>query len=471
MAKTIFNSSEKSNFILNMTADKYSDIASKALVIMCFAVSLFTIPVECIEKLGFPLVSAGLAVSGVICLILTLIAVIKKFVDKRMIFPITAFGIMLVWGILSLFNSYDKNIAFYGFNGRGEGLLALFFYFGFFITALTIKKEKAANTFINSIIGVGILNSLWSLIQIFIGKPSNFKYINPNEQVNAASGLAQSPIFLAMLLTLSLTAAVIGFIMSNNKKKRVICIICSCLFSFVMMFTYSLIGVCGIVFALIVAVITSFITKTPKLRLLGIAALVIPAALSVILVATGIVADGNGYNLYDGKIMWWDSYYRLSASGVYNYDAVDVNNTVDLYSFFTDKTCNIISKYPLTGTGPEQLVYPQLYSSNVIMENIGTFDKNYNEYLYTAATRGVPSLIALLAVIIPLIAMSAAKLKRNKNNTVTVTCFFLLIGGSLLFLIGNSNITFSPIFWAAAGLSCATLTDISSKKAKKKTNP
>lgn len=456
MAKTIFNTSEKSNFILNMTEEKYSDIASKALTAMCLIVSLFTIPAECSENVGFPIISGGLAIAGVVCLILSLIAVIKKFVDRKMLFPVCTFGAMLVWGIISLVNSYDITVSFYGFDGRGEGLLALVFYFGFFLTGLTVKREKAVSSLIGGVIAAGVLNSVWGLLQIFVpGMPSSYDYVFVAGQINAASGLAQSPIFLAMLLSLSLTAAIIGFIMSKSKSRRIICIVCSCLFSFVMMLTYSLVGVCGVVFAVIAAVLAVFISKAPKIRLAGIAGIILPAALAVILVSAGIVGGNRSYELHDGPIMWTDSYSRLSSSGIFNPDALIIDDTADVYSFLNAKSCKIIKKYPLAGTGPEQLVYPQLYSSSQIDENVGTFDKVYNEYLYTAATRGVPSLIALAAVLVSLVASSAGKLSKNSGSLTCVSCFFLLICGVFIFFVGCSNIVFSPILWACAGASCA----------------
>lgn len=456
MAKTIFNTSEKSNFILNMTEEKYSGIASKALMISCILVSLFTIPAECIKDVGFSIISAGLAVSGVICLILALIAVVKKFVDKKMLFPIGAFGVMLIWGVLSLINSYDINVSFYGFNGRGEGLLALIFYFGFFITGMTIKKDKALITLLNSIIAVGVINAVWGLLQIFIpAMPSSYSYVIVAGKINAASGLAQSPIFLAMLLSLSLTAALISFIMSENKKRRIVCIICSCLFSFVMMFTYSLVGMFGIAFAVIAAIAVVVISKAPKMRLAGILGVILPAAASIVLIATGCVGEHNSYKLYDGPLMWSDSYSRLSASGLFNPKAIDIHDTEEVYSYINEKTGNIIKKYPLTGTGPENLVYAQLYSSEIIDKNIGTFDKCYNEYLYTAATRGVPSLIALVAVLAAMLFTAGKMLKKNKKSTTAVSFFFLLLCGIVLFFVGCSNIVFSSIFWAAAGASYA----------------
>lgn len=465
MAKTIFNSSEKSNFILNMTEEKYSSIASKALAVMCFAVSVFTIPAECIKSVGFPIISGGLAIAGVICLILSLIAVMKKYVSKNMLFPVCAFGAMLLWGIISLVNSYDTTVSFYGFDGRGEGLLAIIFYFGFFLTGLTIKTEKALSTLLGGIIAVGALNSVWGILQIFVpAMPTSYDYVIVSGELNAASGLSQSPVFLAMLLTLSLTAALLGFITGTNKTKKIICIICACLFSFTMMCTYTLMGVVGIALAVISAVIAVIITKAPKIRLISLTGVLIPAALAVVLVNVGAIGDTKSYKLHDGPIMWTDSYDRLSASGLFNPDALDITDTSDVYYYMNEKTIGIIEDYPLVGTGPDQLVYPQLYISAKIEDNIGTFDKVYNEYLYTAATRGVPSLIALIAVLASLIFIAVKKLRESKSNPTAITLFFLLASGVIIFLIGCSNIVFSPIFWAVAGASCASLSASSEKK-------
>ncbi|MGN0575419.1 MAG: O-antigen ligase family protein [Ruminococcus sp.] len=459
MAKQLFKTTEKSNFILNMTEETYSGLASKALVLMCLIVSLFTIPSEFSDEIGYSLVSGGLAVAGVICMILALIAVMKKYVDKKMLFPICAFGFMLVWGLFSLLDSYDKNVSFYGFNGRGEGLLALIFYFGFFITGLTLKREKALNTFINGIIATGILNSVWGLMQVFVPQiPCNYRHVvGISDDINAASGLAQSPIFLAMLLSLSLTSAILRFVMGGSKKQRIFGLCCSAVFAFVMMFTYSVVGIFGAVFAVIVAAAAVFITKAPKIRLAGIGAVILPAVLAVGLAAGGIVGDRNAYKLSDGSIMWMDSFNRLSSSGIYTDKAVDIKDSYDVYYFLNTKTKDIIGDYPLFGTGPENLVYPQLYASAEIEKNFNTFDKNYNEYLYTAATRGVPSLIAFVAILLSVIIIGWKKLKNGQKGASSAVLFALMICGVLLFFIGNSNIVFSPIFWAAAGASCASL--------------
>jgi hypothetical protein len=194
-------------------------------------------------------------------MIIAIIALMKKYISGKLVFPASAFGAMLVWGVISLINAYDKGISFYGYNGRGEGLLAIAFYGCFFITAASLRRDKAFSTVIKGLVGVGILNSVFGLIQIFTGKLSHYRMISIEIHANAASGLSQSPLFLAMTLTFSLTAALIAFVCTKEKAKKLIYIASACLFSFVMMFTYSFIGICGAAFAVIAAVVIVFAAK------------------------------------------------------------------------------------------------------------------------------------------------------------------------------------------------------------------
>lgn len=465
MAKQLFNSSEKSNFILNLTEEKYSRLASIGLLSAFFTTSIMTAIPLIVGTQIFALSAIGLAVSGVICMIVALIGAIKKYISKKSLIPVCAFGFMLLWGIISSVLSYDLNIAFYGYTGRGEGLLAIIFYACFFCTAVSVKREKTATTLIYGLIGAGLLNSVFGFIQIFTGELSNYRMVSMEIQVNAASGLAQSPLFLAMLLTLSLTAALMGFIFLEKKSGKIFCIISACIFSFVMMFTYSLIGICGIVFAMISAVTAVFVMKSKKVNLLSVLSAIIPAVLAVVIVQCGLIGNITQYRLYDGRILWFaDSYYRLSASGNYNFKVVDIDDTADVYYHLNRKAINIAESHALTGTGPEQLVFPQLYTfgsvgengelSDIISENIGTFDKVYNEYIYTAATRGIPSAVALVVILISVLVIGFRRFRKNKRWQ-SLCILMLTVGGVLLFLIGCSNICYSAVFWSVAGLCCA----------------
>ena len=473
MPKTIFGTTEKSNFILNMKTERYWDFNLKILLAFMILMPVLSIPLEFFRFYSLPLIA--LAVTGVAAIVFTFIGFMKSVTPKKLWVLTGILAAMVVWGYVSLMNSfcggdpYNYNVATFGFDGRGEGLLSILFYGCFFITAASLRRDKAFSTVINGLVGVGILNSVFGLIQIITGKLSHFRMIALEIQANAAAGLSQSPLFLAMTLTLSLTAALIAFVCTKEKAKKLIYIASACLFSFVMMFTYSFIGICGAAFAVIAAVVIVFAAKVNKANLLAPLAVIVPAAAAVLIVNSGIIGTLDSYRLYDGRILWFaDAYYRVSASGAPDSKKVDIDDTYDVYYTLNRKTSNIISQHKLTGTGPDQLVFPQLYTygdyvpedgevsvESVVIQNSGTFDKVYNEYLYTAATRGIPSLIALIAVLLPVLFIGY---KNSKAGDWRRKCIFVLtLGGMLIFFIGCSNTAFAPMFWTLAGCSVAQI--------------
>ncbi len=486
MAKTIFNSTEKSNFILNMTEEQYSKLTSRALVAAMLCVPLFTLVPEISYEVkgesSYAVSAGGLAVGGVIAIIFAFIAMMKKYIKKSALFPVCAMGAMVIWGFVSMMNSYDIQISTYGYTERGEGLLAILFYFGFFTAAAALKRETAVKTVLNGIVGVGLLNSTVALVQVFTGKFSHYYRLSMDEEdvANAASGLSMSPLFLAMLLTVAMTAAVIGFAGSDNKKNRIIYLCSAVLFAFVTMFTYSFIGICGLAFTVLAAAAAVFKLKAPKIRLLSVPAVAAAALIAFAVVNAGAVGDISSYKLRDGRILWWaDSYMRADASGDFDADIVDIDNTLDVYLYLNEKTMNIIQRFPMTGTGPEQLVFPQLKTdgglgeeagiNDIIRLNKGTFDKVYNEYLYTAATRGIPSLIAMIMVLLPALFIGR-KNSRRRNTSEAFAIAVMALGGVLLYFIGCSSIAFAPVFWVVAGAACADVEEVKAKKNEKKTS-
>ena len=467
MAKTLFNSSEKSNFILNMTEEQYTKIAAFGLFGSCILVPLFTIIPECLSTATYTFASGGLVVAGVFCMIMAFISLIKKYISGGTLFPVIAFAAMFIWSVVSALDSYDLQVGFYGYPQRGEGVMAIMFYCSIFVTAASLKFETAVNTLLKGITAAGIINSLWSLIQIFTGKLNHYQFISLDIMSNSASGLAQSPLFLAMLLTLSLTAALISAAKSSTSKERIIYLILAFLFAFVMMFTYTVIGICGIAVSCVLAIASVFAMKADKKNILGAVVPVAGAVLAVVLVCSGNIGNLKTYKLYDGRQLWWaDSYMRASASGDFNSDVIDIENSKDVYLYLDQRGLDIAGRFPLTGTGPDQLVYPQLYTygrvtpdaemPDVIIQNRGTFDRVYNEYIYTAATRGIPSLIALLAVILPALYMSFKAMKKRRSGESTAV-FMLTLCGALIFLIGCGSLAFSPMYWTIAGAACAAL--------------
>lgn len=479
MPKTIFHSSEKSNFILNMTEEQFSKLASRGLAIAMLMTPLFTLVPEITDKATYAFSAGGLVAGGVIAMIIAIIALMKKYISKRFIIPMGAMLIMELWGVFSLIKGVDLGISFYGFPERGEGLLALIFYFCFFVSASALKRESAIKTVIDGVVGVGLLNSIVGLIQIFSGQLSHYRSVYIDIKANAASGLSMSPLFLAMVLTLSLSAALISFISSEDRKRSIGMLVCAVLFSFVMMFTYSFIGFFGLAFALISAIAAVFALKAPKKKLVGVPCSIAGAAAAIALVFAGAIGSIDSYRLYDGRILWWaDGYMRASSSGTFNPDVVDIDDTYDVYMYLNDRTMDVIEHNSLTGTGPDQLAFALIRVSqedagkytdfgDLISSQRGVFDKVYNEYLYTAATRGVTSAIFLVLTVLSAVILGM-KAFRRRATAESFTVFILALGGVLVYLIGCSSIPFAPVFWVAAGAACAEIKDSRQQKAEKK---
>ena len=266
--KTLFNSSENSNFILNMTEEQYSKLASIGLTATCFLVFVFTAIAEIISAVSgsssYSIAAAGLSIAGVFCMILALIALIKHYIGKNVLVPVCALAVFLAWSVISLLNSYDKSVSLYGFSQRGEGVLSTLFYLGFFITAASVKREKALRSLLDGITAAGLLNAVWGILQIFVPKLGHYKFLSLSIRANAASGLSQSPVFLAVTLTFSMTAALIGAVCCQNKKRRIFFLVTAALCSFTMMFTYSFIGICGLILTIIAALISVILTKASE---------------------------------------------------------------------------------------------------------------------------------------------------------------------------------------------------------------
>ena len=483
MAKTLMNTSEKSNFILNMTEETYTKLATCGLAAACFTVSLLTAMPEINSDHTYSIATVGLAIPGVFCLITALIAIMKKYVDPKKLLPVIAFAALIGWSTVSMLDSYDKHIGFYGFPQRGEGVLSTIFYCGFFITGMTLKRKKAIRLIIDSIILSGLLNSVWALIQIFTPnhKFSHYSQISIFFDF-AASGLAHSPIFLAFLLTMSLTAALVTAVTESDLTKRVFCIGSSVIFAFVMLYTYNRMIIFGLIFAAVAAILAIFISKSPKIRLVTIAAPLAGFVLAFSFINIGIGHTIFKFQLRDGYILWTgDSYKRISASGNYQPKSIDISDVSDVYSHINSKTANILSDHKLTGSGPEQLLYPQIYTlrnikgakmdsmTDIISVNIGTFDKCYNEYLYIGATRGIIALISLVVLVLSILWISMQNVRKNHDKD-TLTLFFITLGGALGFILCCSNIVIAPIFWAAAGASCASVDKIYLKGSKDSEN-
>lgn len=469
MAKTIFNTTEKSNFILNMKTEDYHRCNLRILQLFLILMPLFSLPLEFAKVYSVP--GMALAIAGVFAVVFVFIGFMKRVTPRHLWFPAILLGGMVIWGSVSLYQSYDYNISLLGFDGRNEGLLSVLFYGCFFLLGAQLGTDANRQKLLNAMLCMGLAECAWALVQTlpFSADISYYTNLEPLLlfRVCLPSGLTGSPIFLATLLVMLTFPAILGAVFAE--QKRAFYLVCASVFTLVAIRTQCLIGLAGTAVSIALALLYAAVRKSGKrmmpATLAVLAAFVLgfvwstfsPAIYGTTSRATGTeMSVENSYALYDGGIIWEDCSYRLAASGYYVRSGsnnpnghFDINSLPETYGYLWRSSAKIAGKYPLVGSGPDNLVYPQLYQSLVIASNPNTFDRTYDYYLHLAATMGVPMLV-LFAVLMVLTVKRGIQ-KQNR------TCWLhtALLGTVLLYLlmmvIGSSSITVTPLFWALAG--------------------
>lgn len=475
MPKTIFNTTEKSNFILNMKPEEYQGFLLKILLGWLLLSPLFSIPLEFAKVYSVP--GMALSIIGVAAMVFVFIGFMKQVTPRSLFLPAGLLGGLAVWGIVSLINSYDYTVALMGADGRNEGLLSIIFYGCLCLLGAQLGTADNHRKLLNGLMVFGLVQCAWGLLQALpIGFPSNYQNLEPLLlfRVFLPSGLTGSPIFLAILLVTLSVPAMLGAAFAQEKKSRIFYLICTCAFVIMAVKTQCLIGCAGSALAIVGILVYLIAKRSGKSAYLSISAAAVafivamgfwasmsPSLNAVYSRTTGEnVAVESGFELYDGALIWEDSSYRLAASGYYvasntpnpNGD-FDISSIPDTYGYLWNVTLSIIGRFPLVGSGPDSLVYPQLYQHKEILSNPNTFDRPYNQYLHIAATLGIPALLLYLAFAV-IVVIRGAKQCRG-GNWVNAGIYGAVLIYLLLMLIGTSSVTTAPVFWMLAGICIA----------------
>jgi hypothetical protein len=470
MPKTIFNTTEKSNFILNMKTSEYHRFNLKVLLGFLLLMPLFCIPLEFAKVYSVP--GMALSITGVLAIVFVFIGFMKKVTPASMLLPAVLLGGMVIWSCVSLYNSYFYNISLFGADGRSEGVLSVVFYGCFFLLGAQLGTDDNRLKLLNGMLLLGLVECVWGLLQALpIGMISYYKNLEPMLlfRVFLPSGLTGSPVFLATLLVMLCFPAMLGAVLAKDKKSRSFYTVCAAVYALVSVKTQCSIGVFGMAAAILIAFFVILIKKGGRLTFLKtgivLAAFLIGVGWMYLSPSiNGTYSRSNGTEtevsdalaLYDGGIIWEDSSYRLAVSGYYvngsnnpNGD-FDISSLTDSYSYLWKSTAKIIKLYPLVGSGPDSLVYPQLYQNLAVVSNPNVFDQCYNYYLYLAGTMGIPMLLLFAALMVLVLVRGAAQCR--KGNWLSAGLYGAVVLYLLMMFIGTSAITVAPLFWMLAGI-------------------
>ena len=546
MAKTIFGTSEKSNFILNMDLDKYRHACGEMMLILLWAVGIaqgvnqLTYSAnsslsDLVDAGGFGMVWALLlimlrsvaiifSIAGVFAIITVVIGLMRKQLTKTAAVPYILLAVMLGWAAVSLFHSYDYKTSFFGQDGRDEGWLALLIYASLFYLGTMLRRKEDREYFLRGVLNFGIVQGIWGVFQAL----PFVDYIDPSKGLNAyrnidpllywnvrlPAGLTDSPVTYAMLLGMLAAVAVPAALLAEEKSTRIRAVICgglSVMMAFRTQTVSGLIAGCGAV--LLAVILTAVLRKQAK----GKAAAVPVTVLAAVLLAAGWVYAAPGFNymyyhpdktniqkpdeglslyareedsadirlpngftirdregvthpaLYDGGIVWDDGYYRLSTAGPYSRvltDSFNIYDAADVLRYCREQGFKAIKIDPLLGVGPDNFCFTQLRTSMSVTANPNAVDRPYNDLIYIAATRGIPSLLLHLGLLIVCFVLAWKQRNALKSWTLPAACGAVVLYTAAS-LTGISVLTVAPLFWCLLGMLAAEPIAATGKAAKK----
>lgn len=494
MAKTLFHSSERSNFIVNLKPERLRQLSCRvcmlAMILLTGSMLLTELTQDVYGSLSEAIsdggtrgvlaylvlilrsVSSMFAVGGVLALIFAFIALIKKQFDpKRAALPAALLCSILILGYISALLSFDTTVALIGMEGRGRGVLALLFYGAFFVLCSQLHRKEAEKLGL-WITGYGLAQCLFALFQILpIRLPSSYDHMFPRLLVDVylPSGLSSNPAAFAMLLTMLGMLAVCMALYSREKKCRLYYTIAAAVFLFFLPRTQCLAGLVGLGAVLVTGLVLG-LRKGACKPVKPLAAMVLCAGIGFGTACAAPLLNGSkflssdadtplsaGYHLQDGSIVFLDGAYRNDVCGQYSrQDAqgkFDLEQPLSIYPYMWKQAAQTIAKYPLLGTGADNYIYAQLRSSYTIIQNLNIVDDPYNDYLYQAATRGIPALLLYLALAAVSLLRGAKAYRKGKAPLELAV--LLGAGGYLLTAVcGISALPVTPVFWMLLGLSC-----------------
>lgn len=458
--KTIFGTTEKSNFILNMTLDGMYKIIRVMTIITIILISvaggLWLFTGKEFAYMGLAMLTLG----GFACALWFGISVWKSstpFYKNVSYFIVIALAVL---AIISTLLSYSVATSFFGNQGRSEGLLAIVSYLALFLFATMFGSVKDIKKIFDVIIGIGVVNCIVAFLQRggVIYTPFRNLFSTMKENVFLPSGFVGSPIFLATLIVICTGLALIGACFDNNSARRIYYIISVGLFAAAAPLTHSLIAVVGMscvfVLALILLALRSVKTKSgiDKNNLIKcpVGRFVICAVLFLVFGAA--VGWADGFSILDRDIAWHDGFYNLFVSGMLSSVYED-----GLYETGVRIALDAISRHPLEGTGPDCLWAPQIvgqkYLDITVLPN--SLEKPYNDYLYLAATRGVPSLLLYIGLIVISIKRAFGSFKAfitSEDNWYIAAVITSVIAYLVVMTFGVSTIYIAPFFWILLGI-------------------
>ena len=487
----IFKHNEKTDFIVNMKESTYRSLVFGFLLLFVIALTASYLPYffakgntidyqgadlmtgtisysmssgDALEKLKIPMIA--LMAFGFFGFLLLLIAGVKKFLTLRQSMPLILLAVYGGLCTVSTFFAYDINIAFFGNQGRYEGLLTIIACIGIFAAAVQLERTRLRTLLCDIVVIVAAVNCFVGVMQAIPATsryiPGFFSEANFLDIISIdhliANGIIGSPYALCSYAVIGLGICLAGIMYCDSVKKRVFYIICGAVCLCGGLFTKlmavivgtAVIFICGSVIEIARiktghGLIMKGFFKNP------IGKLICAFVLSAVVFAVFRAFDYYGF--YESYIASTDSLSRLMVSNP-RYDS----DGIGFFSSSWKDGFSMLKDNWIFGTGPD-CIGLERYGAQSMISEAGSTDRIYNEYLNIALSTGIPSLVCYLGFIVLSCKRGIEGLGRffsRKEGYERAGVFIACAGYCAAACFSISTPASLPIFFLMAGLAVSS---------------
>jgi len=347
--------------------------------------------------------------------------------------------ILTMLAFLSTKYAIDFETSFLGEMYRYDGLLTILSYYLLILNSRSIKQEKYKKNIIKLFLIMGILQSIYALLQSY----TDFSFIRRHSISYMAMGLCSNPNFFGSYMVMQIL--LIGYIYIYDPKKRYLLIYI--LFAIALYLAESTGPVVSVVMALIFSI---FLIRKKIKQILKL--------IFILLISFAFADWSLKYvqtNKYDNKII---PSYDISSevNTILKTPTEEVGNgRLKIWK----NSIPIVKQYWLIGCGLDNFgnAYPNYGSLRI--------DKAHNVYLQIAVTNGVPALIFFLGLLF-IVFLKGIKCK----DSFITPIYMAFIGYSVQAFLNISVIDVAPYYFIIIGLILSECKQQENNKIKVKTS-
>lgn len=365
--------------------------------------------------------------------------IVKKEI-KFNYYDLIVFLIILLLMIVTN-NSIDMDTSVWGAYNRNEGFLSILCYYMLFLNSKSLDK-KEVSTVIKVLFGVGVVQFIYSLLQVFVRFPG-IPVFSLGEVNYMAMGFVGNPNFLGSYCIMLLGLSLMLYFIKEEKKYFFL--------SLIFFINLILAQSTGPFFAFIILFIFMLIFMKVKkiINWKKVGLIFISFILTFVIVSNGVEIYCK--KVFNDKIV---SSYTIKGDllstfnlfGISSGDSDEDKVTIDNYGSgritIWKNALKIVPNYFWLGSGIDTFGYvyskhsPGLY-----------YDKAHNEYLQILVTEGIFSLVLYLGLLLVLFIDGV-----KSNNKLVWVLLMAFVGYALQAFLNISVNTVAPIYFIIIGM-------------------